>query len=750
MTTQPQQSTRFISLRWRFIYPLFAMILVVAMVSAYAVASNMTGGLQVSQTNALLQSSRAAAERAAELYNRHRTEAERIAFTVGVGEAIRARQAETLHGMLESLARLANLDSVILTDATGLEVVGLQRVLTQGDYAVSTGTDLSGQPVIRGVLDEGFVGAVGLIRTPEGLMLYTAVPVFLNAEQVGIALVGGSAEAVLAELKGGALADVVLYGPDGAVLQTTFEQPDTLRSLSLPPEVFNQVLSSVGQVPVQTLNIGGTAYQGAYFAFSYGPSTLGVVGTLMPDDLPFATEIGRQMVALMASALAGAAVIAAFIGISRFSNRVERVTRAAQALAAGQGTTRTGMKAVDEIGAMGRALDQYADYAQEKQDELRVQLRRQRREVTHLVAVMESIPDGVVVQDLDGRVVLMNEQARGLLGSQRVFRSSGLHELTAVVTDVLGPSLAPGLYALGDPQRIGLDDKMLSAQAAAVMSTSDNRLGTVIVLRDISEQVRQERAREALLGRLMEDIQQPIANMARSGITSQTPMVSAFAREMTRHAVALQKMIVDMRELTDASPPVIQRAQKAIRLETLVWAVANEWRQVAQAANLTLHIIIERKGLYVLGDERRLRWAMGNIVDNAIKYTPPGGALTLEIQEEFGTMGRLRVRDNGVGIAPDELPHVFTRFYRGNPVTKAGRVIRVPGMGQGLSVAKQIFEAHGGGLQIKSNQWIGTAVYMALPLTAGDGFDLPRIEDSDMDGETVLLDKQKPIDVEIE
>jgi PAS domain-containing protein len=144
----------------------------------------------------------------------------------------------------------------------------------------------------------------------------------------------------------------------------------------------------------------------------------------------------------------------------------------AEALAVGQATVRTGMQASDEVGAMGRALDQYADYVQQKHDDLRTTLRRHRREVAHLNAVLESMPDGVIVQDLDGRVILMNENARTLLGSQRVFRSSGIHELTAVVTDTLGPSIAPGLYALGDPQRVDLDGRMLSAQAAAVMSMS--------------------------------------------------------------------------------------------------------------------------------------------------------------------------------------------------------------------------------------------------------------------------------------
>ena len=162
-------------------------------------------------------------------------------------------------------------------------------------------------------------------------------------------------------------------------------------------------------------------------------------------------------------------------------------------------------------------------------------------------------------------------------------------------------------------------------------------------------------------------------------------------------------------------------------------------KQIAQAADLTLKVIIDKRGLYVLGDEHRLRWAIGNLIDNAIKYTPPGGQLTLEIRGQAQGMAYLRIRDNGVGIAADELPQMFTRFYRGNPMTKTGETIRVPGMGQGLNMARQIVETHGGQLQIKSKQFCGTAANFTLPLTAPVGMALPQLDEVDMEGETVKL-----------
>jgi signal transduction histidine kinase len=742
--TAAVRQPRFISLRWRFILPFFAVILVFVMVGAYALASNGGSSMAIPQQNLLLQSSRATSERAATLYERLRAEAQRAAFTSGISEAIASHDPDALHAPLEGLARLAELDSLILTNPQGIEVLGLLHVTRQGedDYAVSTGTDLSGEAIIRGVLDEGYVGASGLLLTAEGTVLYTAVPVNRDGQVAGIALAGIGLEQVLDELHGSAITDIALYGGvNGDLLRASLlPASEGTGVLALPAEIYVQALQATGSVPIRRLTIDGKPYQATYFPFVFGPETLGVAAAILPDSIPFALQMGQQFAALVMAGLAGGLVIAAYIGVSILTARVTKVTRVAEALTAGDITARTGMAATGEIGAMGQALDRYADTVQERQDALRLTLRRQRREAEHLLSILESLPDGIIVQDNDGRVVLINEHAKALLGSQHIAPGDNLHELTGVVTDKLGPSLAPGMYALGDPRRVDIAGRMLSAQAVALTNISAHRVGTVISLRDITSEVRRERAREAMMQQLESDIQQPLAQLAQAEAIRQSG--GGFTRELTRHAAALQKLIVEMRDLTGATAEGIKEEQQSLPLETLVWAVANEWRQVALAANLTLDVIIERKGLYVLGDERRLRWAIGNIVDNAVKYTPPGGRLTLEIRGDADGQAQLRVRDNGVGITAEEMQHIFTRFFRGNPVTDAGRVLHVPGTGQGLTTAKQIIEAHGGSIRVKSKQWIGTAVYFTLPLTASEPMTLPRLAEDVMEGETIPLERR--------
>src|SRR5690606_34164703 len=155
---------------------------------------------------------------------------------------------------------------------------------------------------------------------------------------------------------------------------------------------------------------------------------------------------------------------------------------------------------------------------------LRQQLRRHRRESEHLNAVLDSVPAGIVVQDLDGRVISMNERARELLGSDGPVRTANLQALTAVVTDVLGPALSPGLRALGEPARVPLGDRMLSVHAGAVISLAQQRVGTVIVVLDVTDDVRREQARANLLGHLAGDVEAPLMELGRSAGSDAMPL----------------------------------------------------------------------------------------------------------------------------------------------------------------------------------------------------------------------------------
>jgi signal transduction histidine kinase len=746
MSDQPA-NPKFFSVRWQFLSPFFVILLVIAMLGAFFLSRNLVGGIQISQDNLLLQSSRAVLDRSDELYQSQRLIALQTAFLDGLPQAVEALDVATLQPMLEAMLQTHNLDSMIVVDTAGIEVIGVQRVTMGAEtrFTISTSADMSQSPLIAQALTPSADSASGFITTQQGLHLFTAVPIRLEDAPIGAVLVGLDGITALESLKGSAIAQLALYGGTGDLLLTTFTGDIAVSEFALDGVQYQQAVNATDSIPLRDIFLNNAPYNASYVPLRMGVDVVGVVGVFLADDAPFITETGKQISAMLISLMTGVVIVVGYIGISRFVGRVEAVSDTVDALARGE-KIRTRMKARDEIGRLGQSLDQYADAVQVQQDALQTALRQKRRELTHLTAVISNLPQGVIVQDLDGRVLMMNDLARDLLGSQRAFRSSGIGDVAQFVPQVLGANLAPGLYALGDPQRVHIDERILSAQAGAILSADSQRLGTVILLRDMSEEVRAEQERAEALKRLSQEIQQPLANLGRMAGGQDSDMMRSFAREVTRQSVALQRMILELREMSDSNIAQIQRNQRPIRLETLLWAVANEWRQVAIANGLTLHVILQKQGEYVLGDEKRLRWALGNIVDNAIKYTPSGGDLTLEIQADGEDgVAHLRVRDNGVGIRKEDMPHIFTRFYRGTPMTASGEIIRVPGMGQGLATAQHIIEAHGGAIKVKSTVGVGTAIYMTLPLTVVEGMSI--IETPISDGDTVALNVRLPEDV---
>ena len=281
---------RYISLRWRLLLPIFIVLLIVVMAGAYALGQSLTQAAAAPQINLLFQTGNALRNRSNDLYEQMRLEAQRVAFTRGVADAVRSRTATDLQPILESSARLANLDSIIVTDAQGIEVAGVFCVWNNRQniaYTISTDTDLHVQSVVRAVLDEHTVGATGLLRTPSGLVLYTAVPLLDADQTIGVVLVGRSLDNVLIDLKADDMADLALYGSDAALLQTTTRPVDTTASeLTLSPDDFQTILAAPNQLTLRPLQLDNQAYQAAYAPFQFGPQPLGVIGLFLLDSVP--------------------------------------------------------------------------------------------------------------------------------------------------------------------------------------------------------------------------------------------------------------------------------------------------------------------------------------------------------------------------------------------------------------------------------------------------------------------------------
>ncbi len=132
-------------------------------------------------------------------------------------------------------------------------------------------------------------------------------------------------------------------------------------------------------------------------------------------------------------------------------------------------------------------------------------------------------------------------------------------------------------------------------------------------------------------------------------------------------------------------------------------------------AGLDITVMVrDQDALRIRGDMQRLRWAVGHLLQNAIRYTEEGGHLVLTASRADGSI-TVQVVDTGVGISERDLPHIFERFYRGEARTANGKLIDPRGLGQGLFIAQKVSEAHGGYLTAHSESGQGSIFTVVLP-----------------------------------
>ena len=150
--------------------------------------------------------------------------------------------------------------------------------------------------------------------------------------------------------------------------------------------------------------------------------------------------------------------------------------------------------------------------------------------------------------------------------------------------------------------------------------------------------------------------------------------------------------------------------RNAVRAPQRSNAVTALYDRLGQAAGVDLHIEAPEGLPSLWADAQRLEQVLANLLTNALCHTPPGGRVALRVAEEGGRLA-FRVEDSGSGIAPEDLPHVFERFYRGDPARSAGD----GHTGLGLSIAQGIARAHGGEITVESCPGAGSTFIVTLP-----------------------------------
>lgn len=344
-------------------------------------------------------------------------------------------------------------------------------------------------------------------------------------------------------------------------------------------------------------------------------------------------------------------------------------------------------------------------------------------------ALVRALPLGVVMLNSDLRVRFANRAAAAIFGFDRS-RVRGAHLIAAVPSIELEQRAHAALRGERRTTPLIVSGKSVKRTYSVSVypligdtDSDDDRehdvSGVLIVAEDHTELVALERARHEFLTNVSHELRTPLSSI-KLMLETVTEAGDEEARQIflpqalgqvDRLATLVQRLLEQAR--AESGEMVLQIEE--IDLEEVARPILSSFQPQASAGNVNLELRTLRPAI-IEADEHRLSQIFVNLIDNALRYTPEGGFVTVTIDVEDGH-AIIRVTDTGIGIPFKDLPYVFERFYVVDRSRTRSASIS-SGAGLGLSIVKQIAEAHGGSVDVQSALGRGTTFIVRIPVVA--------------------------------
>jgi two-component system, OmpR family, phosphate regulon sensor histidine kinase PhoR len=515
-------------------------------------------------------------------------------------------------------------------------------------------------------------------------------------------------------------ARVTVIAADGTVLaESDRESVREIENHAGRPEVRQALAGQVGSDVRRSATVGRDLLYVAVPLEREGSPRAVLRLALATHDVDEARALVRRTVTGGALLAVGVALVIGLFVSRRVTRPLRAMETAAQRMAEGDLAQTVPVVGSDEIAALGDAVNRTAVALREK-------IERLGDEQTKVRTILDGMAEGVVALDERGRLLLLNPAARAMFGVENaapegrsfleIVRQKGLLDLV----DEIRTSGASARHEL----ELGPPVNRVVAAGGAPLGLGPEAAGVLLVIHDVTELRRLERVRSEFVANVSHELRTPLTcikgylETLLDGALDDRVHARRFLEVAGTHAERLDRLIDDLLELSNIESGRVTLVPMRLDLGDVVGGVAAMFEGRTALGHQTLERGVP-PGTSIRADRDRLVQILVNLVDNAVKFTPEGGRISIESRPGPPGFVEIRVRDTGIGIPSTDLPRITERFYR---VDKT-RSREIGGTGLGLAIVKHLVQAHGGELHVESELGHGTTVSFTMP--AGEGAAAP-------------------------
>ena len=411
--------------------------------------------------------------------------------------------------------------------------------------------------------------------------------------------------------------------------------------------------------------------------------------------------------------------IIGFVASKTVTSSIEKMSAQVKTMASGNYGTVVGINTNDEIGDLAKVFNQISKRIKEEQDVTETERRK-------LATIIESMMDGIITTDTNGKVILINTSAGDMIDAPEneiLIGKDALKLLNISEYESIGEIIEAEdsllVNASEDDEGLLLRaefSKILKEENEDLSQVSTELEGYIIVLYDVTDQERQERERREFVSTVSHELRTPLTTMnsyieaLEEGVINDKELAPQFIDTIHKETTRMIRMVNELMQLGKMDIKEEHYDKEFIDINKLIEQITDRFELTHPEKNFIKYI--PKTPIFVEGDQDKLTQVFDNIMNNAIKYSPNGKNITVRVRQNYNhNRVSISIKDEGVGIPLVHIDKIFNRFYR---VDKS-RQRTMGGTGLGLALAKNIVEAHRGRIWAQSREGYGSIIFVTLP-----------------------------------